>query len=116
MSTRAEMDAIRQAALDYFEAWFEGDAARMERALHKDLAKRRAGEDLGITTKQRMIELTEAGEGREDAGDGRIDVVVEDVYKGIASVTVHTSTYHEFLHLIQTEDGWRIANALWELS
>ncbi len=32
--------AIVQAALDYFEGWFDGDATRMERALHPDLAKR----------------------------------------------------------------------------
>jgi hypothetical protein len=27
-------------ALDYIEGWYTGDAARMERALHPDLAKR----------------------------------------------------------------------------
>jgi len=31
---------------DYFEGWFEGDAARMERALHRDLVKRRSEEEL----------------------------------------------------------------------
>jgi hypothetical protein len=33
--------AIRQAAVDYIEGWYTGDADRMERALHPDLAKRR---------------------------------------------------------------------------
>jgi hypothetical protein len=56
----------------------------MERALHRDLAKRRSGE------------------GMEDAGDGRIDIEVEDVYKDMASVTVHTATYHEYVHLVRT--------------
>jgi hypothetical protein len=32
--------AIRQAALDYAEGWYAGDAARMEKALHPELAKR----------------------------------------------------------------------------
>jgi hypothetical protein len=32
--------AIKQPALDYIEGWYEGDAARMERALHPELAKR----------------------------------------------------------------------------
>ena len=31
---------IRTALLDYFEGWFDGDPARMESALHPDLAKR----------------------------------------------------------------------------
>ena len=32
--------AIRATALDYIEGWYAGDAARMERALHPELAKR----------------------------------------------------------------------------
>jgi hypothetical protein len=32
--------AIKKTALDYIEGWYEGDAARMESALHPELAKR----------------------------------------------------------------------------
>jgi hypothetical protein len=39
-SRAADRDAVVRAALDYFEGWFDGDAARMERALHPDRAKR----------------------------------------------------------------------------
>ena len=35
-----EAAAIRQAALDYIEGWYEGNGERMERALHPELAKR----------------------------------------------------------------------------
>lgn len=35
-----ENDAIKKTALDYIEGWYAGDAARMERTLHPDLAKR----------------------------------------------------------------------------
>jgi hypothetical protein len=115
-TTRSETEAITETVLDYFQGWFDGDAARMERALHAELVKRRAGESLGITAKDRMVELTAAGEGRADAGDGRIDVEVEDVYDDIASVTVHTATYHEYLHLVRTAQRWRIVNTLWQLS
>jgi hypothetical protein len=31
---------IKQAALDDIEGWYAGDAERMKRALHPDLAKR----------------------------------------------------------------------------
>ena len=37
--------AVVSAVLDYFEGWFDGDAARMERALHPDLAKRALATD-----------------------------------------------------------------------
>src|SRR5687768_14241144 len=36
----ADSAAIRATALDYIEGWYAGDAARMERALHPELAKR----------------------------------------------------------------------------
>ena len=36
----ADSAAIRATALDYIEGWYTGDATRMERALHPDLAKR----------------------------------------------------------------------------
>ena len=36
----SEEDAIKKTALDYGQGWYEGNAERMERALHPDLAKR----------------------------------------------------------------------------
>ena len=111
-----EHDLIKQTVLDYFEGWFDGDPVRMERALHKDLVKRHAGDDLGVTTKQRMLELTGRGEGRSDNGDGRIEVEIADVCEDIASVTVRAAPYHEYVHLARTGDGWKIANTLWRLA
>jgi hypothetical protein len=108
--------AVTATALDYFEGWFDGDVARMERALHPNLVKRRGGEELGITTKERMLELTRRGEGKEDARDRTLEIVVEDVYGDIASATVHSAVYHEYIHLARTRDGWKIANALWQLT
>ena len=109
-----DASAVAAAARDYFEGWFDGDVTRMDRALHPDFVKRRAGEELGITTKGRMLELTREGQGKEDAADRTIAVEVEDVYGDIASVTVRSAVYHEYLQLVRTSDGWRIANALWQ--
>lgn len=120
MATVTEQELITRTVLDYYEGWFDGDAARMERALHADLVKRRPGDDhaasLGITTSERMVELTELGEGKADASDRRVDVEIEDVYEDIASVTAHTTPYHEYLHLVRTREGWKIANVLWRPS
>src|SRR5260370_9871554 len=38
-------ESIKKAALDYIEAWYAGDAPRMERALHPELAKRMISTD-----------------------------------------------------------------------
>ena len=106
--------AIVATALDYFEGWFDGDAERMERALHPALAKR--GPKLRTVTKEQMIAWTAAGEGKaEDVGAGRrIDVAVVDVHGGIASAVVDSDVYREYLHLVRTDDGWKIVNALWQ--
>jgi hypothetical protein len=106
-----DREAVVAAALDYFEGWFDGEEVRMERALHPNLVKRRAGEELGITTKERMLELTREGEGRQDGADRSLDV---EVTGDIASATVRSAVYHEYLHLVRTRDGWKIANALWQ--
>ena len=115
--TKSDEELITEAAVDYFEGWFDGDIARMDRALHPDLVKRSPGEQqamtLGITTKGRMLELTASGEGAEDGADRRLDVRVEDVHGDIASVTVRSAVYREYLHLVRTREGWKIANALW---
>jgi len=110
----SDADAITRTVLDYFEGWFDGDTARMDRALHPDLAKRRAADELGITTKARMLELTGQGAGAEDAGNRRIEVEIHHVYKDAATATVRSATYHEYVHLVRTAEGWRIANALWQ--
>jgi ketosteroid isomerase-like protein len=113
--TRSDEDAVVATVRDYFEGWFDGDPVRMERALHKDLVKRRAGDDLGVMTKDRMVELTRRGEGKEDA-DRTLDiqVEVEDLYEDIASATVRSAVYHEYVQLVRTRDGWKIANVLYQ--
>lgn len=109
----AERAAIVGTALDYFEGWFDGDPERMARALHPALAKR--GPELRTVTRDQMVAWTAEGEGKaEDPGPSRrIDVRVVDVHESIASAVVESDVYREYLHLVRTDDGWKIVNALW---
>jgi hypothetical protein len=43
--TAADSAGIKQTALDYIDGWYTGDAARMERAVHPELAKRNVTTD-----------------------------------------------------------------------
>ena len=43
-----------------------------------------------------------------------LDVVVLDVHGNVASVRVRSAVYYEYLHLVRTSEGWKIANALFE--
>ena len=108
-------EQITATVRDYFEGWFDGDVARMDRALHPDLVKRRAGESLGITTKESMVKQTGDGVGQEDGKDRTLEIDVLDLYEDIATVVVRSAVYHEYVHLVRTADGWKVANALWQL-
>jgi Putative lumazine-binding len=117
--TKDRADVVA-TALDYFEGWFDGDVERLDRALHPGLAKRSLSQvdpdspELRTVTKERMLGLTAEGEGkREDPGDRRIDVEVVDVCGNIATVVIRSAVYREYLHLVCTDDGWKIVNALW---
>lgn len=112
--------AIRTCILDYFEGWFDGDVARMDRALHPGLAKHALGQDrnrsasLDVTTKDEMVEATRLGWGRQrDVPDRAIRIDIASVSGGIASAIVHSAVYVEYVLLVRTAEGWRITGALW---
>ena len=122
MSDRPNDDGVRAAASDYIEGWFDGDAARMERALHPELAKRCRGiegddpDALETLSATEMIDATADGEGqREDAPDRQIEIKIEYLSGEIASVTCLCHRYVDLLQLIRMPEGWRIVNAVWEL-
>jgi hypothetical protein len=114
--------AIRQAALDYAEGWYAGDADRMDRALHPDLAKRRAmthpqsGRSiLNHATASMMVEFTRAGGGTASPHQDVPPVVtILDAHTNVASVKVVTGDFIDYLHVVRWNDGWKILNVLWD--
>jgi len=113
-------DAVRSVVMDYVEGWFEGDADRMERALHPELVKRCRGiegddpDALETLSARDMIAATADGEGRrEDAADRRIEIRIDHLGGGLASVQCFCHRYVDLLHLIDMPDGWKIVNAAW---
>ena len=115
-----DAEAITACILDYFEGWFDGDAARMDRALHPGLAKHAIGQDaarsgtLDVTTKDEMVEATRLGRGRQrDVADRAIRIEIVGVSGDIASVVVHSAVYVEYVLLARTGEGWRITSTLW---
>jgi hypothetical protein len=117
--TVADSTAIRQAALDYIEGWYEGNAERMERALHPDLAKRIINTDqrgrnvLGHQSAMTLVQNVRRGGGREDTLR-RTDVRILDIFVGTASVRVDAGTWIDYLHIARWNGRWVIVNVLWE--
>ena len=115
--------AIEQTALDYIEGFYAGDAARMERALHPELAKRIVRPD-GDSRRSQLVEMsaltlvqiTGARAGRPTAdADRQRDVTVLDVFENAASVKVVAGAWIDYLHLARWNGHWVIVNVLWEM-
>lgn len=112
--------AIVATALDYYEGWFDGEPARMERALHPELVKRSLAEDgasVDTISAREMVDATAKGIGvtRDPGKQARdIQIRVNHVYEEIATVTVTSAIYVDYLQLARTSDGWKIVNVLWD--
>lgn len=120
--TAADSSGIREAALDYIDGYYAGDGARMERALHPELAKRivRTNEQgrsqLGQMSALSLVLGTRAGGGRDiPVAERRDDVTIFDIYQNAASAKIYASGWVDYLHLAKWNGRWVIINVLWEL-
>lgn len=115
-----DTEAVVATAPDYFEGWYDADVVRVDHALHAQLVKRSVdqvgGENPSVTTKERILELVREGAGVEDKTDDPIEVTVVDIHHDIATAVVRSAQYREYLHLLRTPHGWKIAGAFWQLT
>jgi hypothetical protein len=120
--TAADSAAIKATALDYIEGWYAGDAGRMERALHPELAKRNIMTD-AASRRSRLIQMsaltlinqTRSGGGTEiTPAERRTDVRILDIYQLAASVRVDAGGWIDYMHIGKWNGQWRIINVLWE--
>lgn len=121
--TAADSAAIVQAALDYIDGYYSGNAERMERALHPDLAKRivrtnpannrSALEQMSAMT---LVQITRAMAQRPVPEDQRrSEVRILDIFENVAAVRIDASTWIDYLHLARWNGQWKIVNVLWEM-
>lgn len=110
--------AIKKTALDYIEGWYEGNAERMQRALHPELAKRivTPKNTVNSMTAQTLIEQTRSGGGKDTPPERQQkDVTVLDVYEKAASVKVVASDWIDYMQMGKVDGRWVIINVLWEV-
>jgi hypothetical protein len=118
----ADSAAIRRAALDYVEGWYEANGDRMERAVHPELAKRIVITDslrrsrLDQMGASRLVYGTRSGGGKETPRERQQrDVVILDIFGNAASVRATMSGWVDYMHLARWNGEWKIVNVLWEL-
>jgi len=115
--------AIKQTALDYIEGWYAGDAERMERALHPDLAKRivrvspgNKFNRLDQMSAMTLVQGTKRGFGKQTPKEKQQkDIAILDVFENAASVKIVASDWIDYLHIARFDGRWVIVNVLWEL-
>jgi hypothetical protein len=120
--TAADSSAIRAAALDYAEGWYEGNAERMSRAVHPELVKRIVVSDsatqrsviqnMGATA---LVNGTRRGWGKETPAERRQkDVTILDIFGNAASVKAVMADWIDYLQVAKVDGRWVIVNVLWE--
>ena len=117
-SSTDESAAIKKVALDYIEGWYTGDAARMERSLHPELAKRVVQKDAktGASTLEQMsamtlVQDTRQGWGKSTPAEKRQkDVTILDVFEGAATVKLVAADWIDYLHMAKWNGKWKIVN------
>ena len=119
----ADREAIKQTALDYIEGFYDGNAERMERSLHPDLAKRivRSNPSTGKNkldhmTAPALVQIAGNMKSRAVPKDKQQkDVTILDLFENAASVKVVANDWIDYLHVSKFDGRWVIVNVLWEM-
>lgn len=119
-----DREAIRQAALDYVEGWYEGDVDRMARCLHPSLVKRtvkqlstNGREYLNYLTREEMVVATAEGGGTHVPKDRRqYTITILDLYGEIAAVRAENPDWIDYLQMARIEGQWVIINVLYTVN
>jgi|SRR5215213_7948227 len=118
-----ENAAITKTALNYIEGWYEGNAERMESALHPELAKRIIYTDPKSGRSQfshmgamALVQGTRKGGGSQTPKDKQMkEVTILDRFQNTAVVKIVASDWVDYLSVAKFSGEWKIINVLWEL-
>lgn len=112
--------AVRQAAASFAESYLQGDPAGMETSIHPAIVRRgvvrskRGGESFLMNANAETI-LKDAREGKIKLPEGEEAIAVEvlDVSEEVASASISTAIFHDYLTLVRDGESWRVAATLW---
>lgn len=113
--------ALTQVAMDYMDGALDGDAVRVEKAIHPELTKIAVGsmpDGKNVLRKSgysMLIELVRANAVHVPEDLREIEVKIFSVREGIASVMVTSSVFYDYLHIAQINGEWKLVNALWKM-
>jgi hypothetical protein len=117
-----EREAVRRAALDYIEGFYEGDTAKIIRSLHPRLAKDGFWKEKDSTTyAPSAMSYDQAvayarrikSNGKPAPADAPREVAVFEVLDQIASARVRAWWGVDYLLLAKYNGQWMIKQVLW---
>lgn len=113
--------AVRQTVLDYVEGWYEGNAAKVEKSIHPELAKRNIfinpkthKTDLEQMSAMSLIRAARTAENRLKENH-KNEILILDMFENIASVRAETRDWVDYLHIAKFNGKWMIINILREV-
>lgn len=119
--TPDDREAVKQAVLDYVEALYEADPARIERSIHRDLFKLGFERDKDGTYKPYKMtyqELYDLAARWNKSGripkNSKKEIVVYDVADQTASAKLTAMWGIDYLHLAKFDGKWMITDILWQ--
>lgn len=113
----SEEAAVRATVSDYIEAYYTGDAARMERSLHPHYMKHTISESDGKlrmseTTGLQMVQEIRSGPADLPATERKEEITVLDVTGDIATAKLVTSHWTDYLTLTKWNGQWKIVSVV----
>jgi hypothetical protein len=118
--TAADSAGIRSAAEDYVIGWYDGDVARMERAVHPDLAKRDVRTPSGAPATVRnmtaatLLDATRSRATQRQPDDRRLmEITILTIHNNVAAARVDSWDFVDLVHLGRLDGRWVIINDLW---
>lgn len=119
--TDADREAVKRAALDYAESYYEGNGEKMEAALSPDLAKRIANTNaqgrsgLGHMSAMTLVQIIRTGSGKNTPkAEQQKDVSILDMMVNSATVKLEMRDWVDYMHIAKLNGKWLIVNVLWE--
>jgi len=111
-----DSSAVRATVRDYIEAYYAGDARRMEQTLHPHYLKHIVnGSSMREMTGLQIVQSVRSGPADLPQAERTEQVRVLDISGGIASAKLITPHWVDYLTLLKSEDGWKIVSVVQQI-
>jgi hypothetical protein len=115
MAVGSDSSSIRATVRDYIEAYYTGDAHRMEQTLHPSYLKHVIHGNIPVrkkTSEQMVLEVRAHGPANIPRSEKTEQISVLDISGNIASAKLVTPGWVDYLTLSKTDGAWKILSVV----